>query len=42
MKPTCMIDQMANKVSNSIIGWAFDGYLVYGEGALDGNPVGIL
>ena len=41
-KPTCMIDQMANKDANPIIGWAFDGYPIYGDNAPDGNPVSSL
>jgi hypothetical protein len=41
-KPTCMIDQMTNKDSNPIIGWAFDGYPIYGDNAPVGNPAGAL
>lgn len=35
-KPTCMIEQMANAGDAAIIGWAFDGFPIYG----DRNPNG--
>ena len=37
-----MIDQMANKDANPIIGWAFDGYPIYGDNDPDGSPVSTL
>ncbi|MEM8756135.1 MAG: YHYH protein [Pseudomonadota bacterium] len=38
-KPTCMIDQMANAGPNAIIGWAFDGFPIYGDDNPDGGSV---
>ncbi len=39
-KPTCMIEAMANRGENPIIGWAFDGFPIYGDDNPDGTPVG--
>ncbi|MBU2868890.1 YHYH protein [Pacificibacter marinus] len=38
-KPTCMIDQMANAGDDAIIGWAFDGFPIYGDNNPDGTQV---
>lgn len=35
--PTCMIEAMANRDDNPIIGWAYDGYPIYGDSNLDGS-----
>lgn len=37
--PTCMIEQMENADDNPIIGWAFDGYPIYGDDNPDGTPI---
>lgn len=37
--PTCMIEQMANADNNPIIGWAFDGFPIYGDTNPDGTPI---
>jgi len=37
--PTCMIDAMKNKGPAAIIGWALDGYPIYGEQNPDGSPI---
>jgi phosphatidylethanolamine-binding protein (PEBP) family uncharacterized protein len=37
--PTCMIDTMKNKTSNPIIGWAYDGYPLYGNHNPDGSSI---
>lgn len=37
--PTCMIDQMANAGPDAIIGWAFDGFPIYGDTNPDGTPI---
>ncbi len=37
--PTCMIEQMDNADDNPIIGWAFDGYPIYGHDNPDGTPI---
>ncbi|MEO1748345.1 MAG: YHYH protein, partial [Pseudomonadota bacterium] len=39
VKPVCMIEAMANKMENPIIGWAFDGYPIYGDNNPDGTPI---
>ncbi|MEP3279552.1 MAG: YHYH protein [Stappiaceae bacterium] len=39
VKPTCMIDQMANAGDDAIIGWAFDGYPIYGDKNPDGTVI---
>lgn len=43
-KPTCMIDQMENAGDRAIIGWAFDGFPIYGDANPDGSeiPQGVL
>ncbi|SHF44488.1 YHYH protein [Litoreibacter ascidiaceicola] len=38
-KPTCMIVQMANVGSAAIIGWAFDGFPIYGDNNPDGSQI---
>jgi len=38
-KPTCMIDAMKNKGDAAIIGWAFDGYPIYGNNNPDGTKI---
>ncbi|MEP2530594.1 YHYH protein [Shimia sp.] len=38
-KPTCMIDQMANAGDDAIIGWAFDGFPIYGDNNPDGSKI---
>ena len=40
MAPTCMIAQMANRDDNPIIGWAFDGFPIYGDTNPDGSAIG--
>ncbi|MCF2870344.1 YHYH protein [Octadecabacter sp. G9-8] len=37
--PTCMIDQMENAGPDAIIGWAFDGYPIYGDVNPDGTAI---
>ncbi|MEG3766381.1 YHYH protein [Alteromonas sp. 14N.309.X.WAT.G.H12] len=37
--PTCMIDAMKNQGSDAIIGWAYDGYPLYGNNNPDGSPI---
>jgi hypothetical protein len=37
--PDCMIDMMPNKNDNPIIGWAYDGYPIYGNDNPDGSSV---
>ncbi|WP_376875579.1 YHYH protein [Albirhodobacter sp. R86504] len=37
--PTCMIEQMANKGPDAIIGWAFDGYPIYADTNPDGSAI---
>lgn len=39
VKPTCMIDQMANAGDEPIIGWAFDGFPIYGDNNPDGSVI---
>jgi len=39
VKPVCMIEQMQNKDQNPIIGWAFDGYPIYGDNNPDGSVI---
>lgn len=39
VKPTCMIDQMANAGDDAIIGWAFDGFPIYGDNNPDGSVI---
>lgn len=37
--PTCMIEQMMNAGPAAIIGWAFDGFPIYGETNPDGSVI---
>ena len=37
--PTCMIAQMPNAGPDAIIGWAFDGYPIYGDTNPDGTEI---
>lgn len=37
--PTCMIEAMKNKGDAAIIGWAFDGFPIYGKNNPDGGPI---
>lgn len=37
--PTCMIEAMKNKGPSAIIGWAFDGYPIYGDQNPDGTAI---
>lgn len=37
--PTCMIDTMKNQSSDAIIGWAYDGYPLYGNKNPDGSTI---
>ncbi len=39
VKPTCMIKQMKNAGDNAIIGWAFDGFPIFGDNNPDGSPI---
>lgn len=39
VKPTCMIEEMANADENPIIGWAFDGFPIYGDTNPDGSII---
>ncbi len=39
VKPSCMIEHMANKDDNPIIGWAFDGFPIYGDANPDGSVI---
>lgn len=39
VKPTCMIEQMANAGDDAIIGWAFDGFPIYGDNNPDGSSI---
>lgn len=39
VKPTCMIDQMANAGDAAILGWAFDGFPIYGDTNPDGSEI---
>lgn len=41
VKPTCMIDNMANAGDAAIIGWAFDGFPIYGDNNPDGTPIAV-
>ena len=40
VKPTCMIETMENAGDDAIIGWAFDGFPIYGDNNPDGSPIG--
>ena len=37
--PDCMIAMMDNKDANPIIGWAYDGYPIYGDNNPDGSSI---
>ncbi len=37
--PTCMIDAMKNAGDDAIIGWAFDGFPLFGDNNPDGTPI---
>lgn len=37
--PTCMIEQMANAGDAAIIGWAFDGFPIYGDANPDSTAI---
>lgn len=39
VKPTCMIETMANAGDRAIIGWAFDGFPIYGDNNPDGTAI---
>lgn len=39
VKPKCMIEQMENSGDDAIIGWAFDGFPIYGDNNPDGTPI---
>ncbi|MCV3273078.1 YHYH protein [Roseobacter sinensis] len=39
VKPVCMIAQMENAAHDPIIGWAFDGFPIYGDGNPDGGEI---
>lgn len=39
VKPKCMIAQMANAGDDAIIGWAHDGYPIYGDNNPDGTTI---
>lgn len=39
VKPTCMIEQMENAGDAAIIGWAFDGFPIYGDNNPDGTSI---
>lgn len=39
VSPTCMIDTMKNQSSDAIIGWAYDGYPLYGNKNPDGSTI---
>lgn len=38
-KPVCMIDMMENAGDDAVIGWAFDGFPIYGDNNPDGSPI---
>ena len=39
VKPVCMMEQMKKKGDAAIIGWAFDGFPIYGDNNPDGTPI---
>ncbi|WP_299555436.1 YHYH protein [uncultured Tateyamaria sp.] len=39
VKPTCMIETMENAGDDAIIGWAFDGFPIYGDNNPDGTAI---
>lgn len=40
VKPTCMIADMKNAGDDAIIGWAFDGFPIFGDNNPDGSAIG--
>lgn len=41
VKSICMIEPMANAGDDAIIGWAFDGFPIYGDNNPDGTPIAV-
>jgi len=41
VKPICMIEKMANAGDDAIIGWAFDGFPIYGDNNPDGTAIAV-
>ena len=41
VKPVCMIEQMENVGDAAIIGWAFDGFPIYGDNNPDGTHIAL-
>ena len=41
VKPKCMIAQMKNAGDTAIIGWAFDGFPIYGDNNPDGSHIAL-
>lgn len=41
VKPTCMIEAMDNAGDAAIIGWAFDGFPIYGDNNPDGSLIAL-
>ncbi|SFD27307.1 YHYH protein [Pseudoalteromonas denitrificans] len=39
--PDCMLDAMTNKSADAIIGWAYDGYPLYGHTNPDGSQINL-
>lgn len=39
VKPSCMIEQMKNAGDAAIIGWAYDGFPIYGDNNPDGTSI---
>lgn len=39
VKPTCMIEQMENAGDDAVIGWAYDGFPIYGDNNPDGTVI---
>ncbi|SDB43888.1 YHYH protein [Bauldia litoralis] len=39
VKPTCMIEQMENAGDDAVIGWAYDGFPIYGDNNPDGTAI---
>lgn len=40
-KPVCMIEQMQNAGDEAIIGWAYDGFPIYGDNNPDGSAIAV-
>lgn len=38
-KPTCMVEAMNNAGDDAILGWAFDGFPIYGDNNPDGSAI---